>query len=119
EEERNRVAILAIAVDDRVLGRRKTTVGPALQQIGDIDHEGAVDGRHADPIAALVTDLQSSERILPQDREAAAVAMPADTDDLGFVHDVLGRIMVELQDAHRLAMEIAGEIAFLPEHRTN
>src|SRR5262245_18981393 len=61
DEERNRVAILAIAVDDTVLGRRKTTVGPALQQIGDIDHEGAVDGRHSDPIAALVADLQSSE----------------------------------------------------------
>src|SRR4029077_15812860 len=71
------------------------------------------------PIAALVADLQSSERVLPQDREAAAVAMPADTDDLGFVHDFLRRIMVELQDAHRVAMETVEEIAPLPERQRN
>src|SRR5262249_19179689 len=98
-----------------MFGRREAAVGPELKKIGDIDHEGAVNRRHAHPIAALVADLQAAKRILPEDREAAAITMTSDTDDLGFVHDLLRRVVVELQNAHRIMMEGIKEIPLVPE----
>src|SRR5262249_26628832 len=93
DEESDRVAVPAVAVDHAVLGRREAAVGPALQQVGDVDHEGAVDWRHADPFAALVAHLEAAERVLPQDGEAAAVAVAGDADDLTPVRRWMRRIM--------------------------
>src|ERR1700716_2209758 len=101
-EEGDRIAILAVAIDHPMLGRREAAVAPALQDVADIDDERAVDRRHADPLAALVLDLEAAEIVLPENREAAAVAMTADPDHLGVAGDLLGRVVVELQDQHRI-----------------
>src|SRR5439155_26560492 len=77
-EERDRIALSPRAVDDAMLGRREKVVGPACQQIADIDHEGAGDRRCVDPAAILAANLETAIVVLPEQGETAVLGMRGD-----------------------------------------
>ncbi len=64
-------------VDHAVQRRRIEPVGPALDQLGDVDDEGSGYGRRGDPLAGTVAQLQPGHGVLGQYGQEAVVAVRA------------------------------------------
>ena len=75
-EEGEGIALLG-DLADAVGGRAEHPVGPDLQHVADIDHEGARDRRGVDPVARAVAHLQPRRGPL-QDGEELIVGVGAD-----------------------------------------
>jgi hypothetical protein len=75
EEERDRVALLAVAIDHAMRRRQEQAVGPDLHRLAEVDDEAAFDRRHPDPLPGLAADLEAAHVVLGEQRERAVVGV--------------------------------------------
>src|SRR5262245_55459076 len=74
-ERSDGVALTTGAVDYAMGGRSKSVIGPAREQIADVDDVGILDWVCRDPIAMSVLDLKPADHVLTQQRQRAEVRM--------------------------------------------
>lgn len=77
-------------------------IGEPLNQVADVDNEGAVDRRALYPVALPVHDLKTADVVLRQDGQVAVVRMRSDTDDVFPDMTMLRRVVEQALNADRL-----------------
>src|SRR5271166_5324653 len=105
EKSGDRVTLLSGPVDDTVEVRAVDVVGPALEQVADIDDERPGDERRADPFAVALPELEAADRILRKERDHAVVGMRRDAECLVVGHRRLRWVMEQSHLHHRLGAE--------------
>src|SRR5579871_3869026 len=110
DEQRDRIPVLAAAVDHPVRRRGEMAIRPDLHDVSEVDHVSVRDRRRPHPLATLALDLEAAVVVLPKDGEASGIRVRHHADLVLALRLILRRIVVELETRHRRAEDRLEEI---------
>ncbi|WP_245462029.1 hypothetical protein [Mesorhizobium sp. M7A.F.Ca.CA.001.11.2.1] len=82
DKDGDRIGLPPSGVDYAMHVRMIDIIGEPLDQIANVDDEGAVDSCALYPVAVAIHDLQTTDVVLCQDGQIAIVRVRTDTDDV-------------------------------------